>query len=56
MIFFFSSSLAPQPVDNNNVELGEMSVPEEENIYTEINDADCGIYELPRRNPPKRCC
>ncbi len=50
----FSSSLAPLPVDNSNVELGVMPAREEENIYTEINDADPGIYELPRRNPPKR--
>ncbi len=50
----FSSSVAPQPVENNNVELGVMPEREEENIYTEINDANPGIYELPRRNPPQR--
>ncbi len=52
---FILSAPAPQPVvDNNSAELGEMPVTEEENIYTEFDDADCGIYELPRRNPPKR--
>ncbi len=56
LIFLFLSSPAPQPVDDNDVELGVMPEREEENIYTEINDADCGIYELPRRNPSKRCC
>ncbi len=56
MIFILSAP-APQPVvDNNNAELGVMPVTEEENIYTEIDDADCGIYELPRRNPPKSWC
>ncbi len=52
--FPFSSSPAPQPVDNSNVELGVIPAREEENVYTEINDADPGIYELPKRTPPKR--
>ncbi len=53
---FILSALVPKPVDNSNAELGVMPVTEEEDIYTKIDDADCGIYEFPRRNPLKRWC
>ncbi len=56
VIIFILSAPATKPVDNNNAELGVMPVTKEEDIYTEIDDADCGIYELPRRNLPKRWC